>query len=84
MDKDKKKYKICDCSWRWDADYPIEDLNGKTPLMVAKTPHMDWMASHGIVGRARTVPKGFNPGSEIANLSIFGYDPLVYYTGRVP
>lgn len=66
------------------ADYPLEELKGRTPLMVAKTPHMDWMSSHGIVGRVRTVPKGFNPGSEIANLSIFGYDPIKYYTGRGP
>jgi len=66
------------------ADYPVEDLKGKTPLMVAKTPHMDWMAKHGEVGLVRTIPKGFNPGSEIANLSIFGYDPVHYYTGRGP
>jgi len=66
------------------ADYPVESLNGKTPLMVAKTPHMDWLAKHGSVGLVRTVPDGFNPGSEIANLSIFGYDPLKYYTGRGP
>jgi 2,3-bisphosphoglycerate-independent phosphoglycerate mutase len=66
------------------ADYPVEALNGKTPLMVAKTPHMDWLAKHGTVGLVRTVPDGFNPGSEIANLSIFGYDPLRYYTGRGP
>jgi len=66
------------------ADYPIEGLKGKTPLMVAKTPHMDWMAKHGEVGLVRTVPEGFNPGSEIANLSIFGYDPVRYYTGRGP
>jgi len=66
------------------ADYPIENLNGKTPLMVAKTPHMDWLAQHGRVGLVRTVPDGFNPGSEIANLTIFGYDPFKYYTGRGP
>ena len=66
------------------ADYPVEGLKGKTPLMVAKTPHMDWMARHGEVGLVRTIPDGFNPGSEIANLSIFGYDPLRYYTGRGP
>jgi len=66
------------------ADYPIEGIKGKTPLMVAKTPHMDWMAKHGEVGLVRTVPEGFNPGSEIANLSIFGYDPIRYYTGRGP
>lgn len=66
------------------ADYPIEDLKGKTPLMAAKTPHMDRMARQGEVGLVRTIPQGFNPGSEIANLSIFGYDPVRYYTGRGP
>jgi 2,3-bisphosphoglycerate-independent phosphoglycerate mutase len=66
------------------ADYPVEVLKGKTPLMVAKTPHMDWLARHGEMGLVRTVPDGFNPGSEIANLSIFGYDPIRYYTGRGP
>ena len=66
------------------ADYAVEDLGGKTPLMLAKTPHMDWMAKHGEVGLVRTIPAGFNPGSEIANLSIFGYDPFRYYTGRGP
>ena len=66
------------------ADYAVQDLGGKTPLMLAKTPHMDWMAKHGEVGLVRTIPDGFNPGSEIANLSIFGYDPFRYYTGRGP
>lgn len=66
------------------ADYPVKSLSGKTPLMVAKTPNMDWLAKHGNLGLVRTVPKGFNPGSEIANLSIFGYDPHKYYTGRGP
>ena len=66
------------------ADYPVESLGGKTPLMVARTPHMDWMANRGEIGLVRTVPGGFNPGSEIANLSIFGYDPVRYYTGRGP
>ena len=66
------------------ADYGIEALGGKTPLMVAKTPHMDWLAKHGEIGLVRTIPEGFTPGSEIANLSIFGYDPHRYYTGRGP
>jgi len=66
------------------ADYPVESLGGKTPLMVARTPHMDWMAKEGEIGLVRTIPGGFNPGSEIANLSIFGYDPIRYYTGRGP
>jgi 2,3-bisphosphoglycerate-independent phosphoglycerate mutase len=66
------------------ADYPVQSLGGKTPLMVARTPHMDFMAREGEIGLVRTVPEGFNPGSEIANLSIFGYDPIRYYTGRGP
>ena len=66
------------------ADYPVRSLGGKTPLMVARTPHMDFMAGQGEIGLVRTVPDGFNPGSEIANLSIFGYDPIRYYTGRGP
>jgi 2,3-bisphosphoglycerate-independent phosphoglycerate mutase len=66
------------------ADYPVKSLNGKTPLMAAKTPHMDWLARHGEIGLVKTVPDGFKPGSEIANLSIFGYDPIQYYTGRGP
>ena len=66
------------------ADYPVESLRGRTPLMVAGTPHMDWMARQGEIGLVRTIPEGFTPGSEIANLSIFGYDPVRYYTGRGP
>ncbi len=66
------------------ADYPVEGLGGRTPLMAARTPNMDWMANQGEIGLVRTVPLGFNPGSEIANLSIFGYDPARYYTGRGP
>jgi len=66
------------------ADYPVASLGGETPLMVAKTPHLDWMVENGEIGLVRTVPDGFNPGSEIANLSIFGYDPIHYYTGRGP
>lgn len=66
------------------ADYPVESLGGRTPLMAARTPHMDWMTNQGEIGLVRTVPDGFNPGSEIANLSIFGYDPVRYFTGRGP
>ncbi|RPJ04561.1 MAG: cofactor-independent phosphoglycerate mutase, partial [Deltaproteobacteria bacterium] len=66
------------------ADYPQESLGGKTPLMKAKTPFMDDMARHGEMGQVKTVPDGFNPGSEIANLSILGYDPHLYYRGRGP
>ena len=66
------------------ADYPVDSLGGKTPLMVAKTPNMDWMARHGEIGLVRTIPDGLNPGSEVANLSIMGYDPALYFTGRGP
>ncbi len=66
------------------ADYPVDSLNGKTPLEHAHTPNMDSLASQGIAGMARTVPAGMAPGSDTANLSIFGYDPKVYYTGRAP
>jgi 2,3-bisphosphoglycerate-independent phosphoglycerate mutase len=66
------------------ADRPLEALGGKTPLMAARTPSMDALAQQGEVGLARTIPKGLPKGSEIANLSIFGYDPKRYYTGRGP
>ncbi len=66
------------------ADRPLEALEGKTPLMAARTPNMDALAQRGEVGLARTIPKGLPKGSEIANLSIFGYDPKRYYTGRGP
>jgi 2,3-bisphosphoglycerate-independent phosphoglycerate mutase len=66
------------------ADRPLEALGGKTPLMAARTPNIDALAKQGEVGLARTIPKGLPKGSEIANLSIFGYDPRRYYTGRGP
>ncbi len=66
------------------ADLPIEALGGKTPLEAARTPCMDWMAAHGEVGLVKTIPDGLTPGSEIANLSVMGYDPARYFTGRGP
>lgn len=66
------------------ADYPLEELGGKTPLEVAEIPNMDLMAQKGKLGLVRTMPRGFSPGSDIANLSILGYDPQKYYTGRAP
>ncbi len=66
------------------ADYPIQSLGGRTPLEVAHTPTMDFMAVRGVLGMARTVPHGMSPGSDTANLSIFGCDPRAYYTGRAP
>ncbi len=66
------------------GDYPLDQLNGKTPLQAANTPHMDFLASRGTMGTARTVPEGKEPGSDIANLNILGYDPALYHTGRAP
>ena len=66
------------------ADYPLEALGGKTPLEAAKTPNMDWLAARGVFGLAHVIPKGFAPGSDVGNMSIMGYDPAVYHTGRSP
>jgi 2,3-bisphosphoglycerate-independent phosphoglycerate mutase len=62
----------------------LKELGGKTPLQKAYTPNMDRLVSAGIVGRIRTVPEGMHPGSDIANLSILGYDPAEFYSGRAP
>ncbi len=66
------------------TDRPIEALGGKTPLQAAFTPNMDSIAQKGILGRVHTIPEGFHPGSDVANLSILGYDPRKYYSGRAP
>ena len=66
------------------ADWPIEELNEKTPLDVANHPYMDQLAQSGLFGLVRTVPEGMKPGSDTANLAVFGYDPKRYYSGRSP
>ncbi len=66
------------------ADYPLKELGGKTPLQVAKLPNMDELANKGLIGTVKTIPSGMNPGSDVANLSIMGYDPQRFYTGRGP
>jgi 2,3-bisphosphoglycerate-independent phosphoglycerate mutase len=66
------------------GDYPLAELGGKTPLEAAATPHLDKLARQGEVGLARTIPPGLEPGSDIANLAIMGYDPARYHTGRAP
>lgn len=66
------------------ADTPVPELGNKTPLQAAVHPGMDFLASHGRFGMTRTVPFGMPPGSDTANLSVFGYDPAVYYSGRSP
>lgn len=66
------------------ADYPVPALNGKTPMMCAKKPNFDKLASKGEVGLIRTVAPGLKPGSDVANMSVMGFDPKKYYTGRSP
>ena len=66
------------------SDYPIEELGNKTPLDVAKIQNMNEIAKSGIIGLVKTVPRGMKPASDVANLSILGYDPKTYYTGRGP
>lgn len=66
------------------ADYPNEKLNGKTPLAVSCTPYMDMLAKTAKIGLVKTVPDGYKPGSDVANLGALGYDAHVCYTGRSP
>jgi len=66
------------------ADEPLAELGGKTPLRAAKKPAMDEIARLGVVGRSNNVPAHLPPGSDVANLSLFGYDPNKYFTGRAP
>lgn len=66
------------------ADEPLDELGGKTPLEAARTVNMDSLAKLSEIGMVRTVPEGMAPGSDTANLSVIGYDPKEYYTGRSP
>ncbi|MEQ8637014.1 cofactor-independent phosphoglycerate mutase [Gimesia maris] len=66
------------------ADEPQDALGGKTPLQSANVPHMDAVVSEGILGRTDTVPASMPSGSDVGTMSLFGYDPLVYHTGRAP
>jgi 2,3-bisphosphoglycerate-independent phosphoglycerate mutase len=66
------------------ADEPLEELGGMTVLQKANTSNMDYLATYGRAGLAQTVPEGMHPGSDVANMSIVGYDPEKYYTGRSP
>ncbi len=66
------------------ADRPLDALDGKTPLEAANIPNMDSFAQNGSLYFVKTVPDGLKPGSDVANLSVMGYDPLLYYTGRSP
>ncbi|HCO12215.1 MAG TPA: cofactor-independent phosphoglycerate mutase [Desulfonauticus sp.] len=66
------------------GDWPLQELQGKTPLEAANTPYLDKLASKSLTGLARTIPPGFPPGSDVANMAILGYDPTRYHTGRGP
>ncbi|TGY96663.1 cofactor-independent phosphoglycerate mutase [Petralouisia muris] len=66
------------------ADRPLEELQGMTPLEYAETPAMDQLAAAGEIGMVHTIPDGMSPGSDTANLSVLGYDPKIYYSGRSP
>jgi 2,3-bisphosphoglycerate-independent phosphoglycerate mutase len=66
------------------ADYPLEELDGKTPLEYAHTPYMDRVAKDGTLGLIDTIPAGLSPGSDVAIMSLLGYDPMECYTGRGP
>ena len=66
------------------ADTPVPELDGKTPLQVARKPNMDLLARKAETGLVKTIPDGLPPGSDVANLSVMGFDPRQYYTGRSP
>lgn len=66
------------------ADEPADELGGKTPLDVANMPVLASLAQRGVVGRTAVIPEGFAPGSDVGNMSILGYDPAIYHTGRAP
>jgi len=66
------------------ADDPLPELGGRTPLEAARIPNMDWVAANGRLGRALTIPEGFTAGTDVGTLSVLGYDPHRYYSGRAP
>ena len=66
------------------ADEPVDELGGRTPLEVAAMPTLAALAARGEVGRAAVIPPGIPPGSDVGNMSIFGYDPARFHTGRAP
>lgn len=76
------KYVIIQCDGM--PDRPLDALDGRTPLEAAPTPNLDRLAREGQFGLCRVIPEGFPPGSDVGNLSIFGYEPARYFTGRSP
>ncbi len=81
MKKGKKYIILCPDGM---ADFPLHELGEKTPLEYANTPNMDFIASKGVSGLVKTIPDGYLPGSDVGSMSILGYDPAAYYTGRSP
>ena len=66
------------------SDYPLSEKGAKTPLQLSHIPCMDSLAQQGALGLVKTIPDGMPPGSDVANLSVMGYDPARYYSGRAP
>ena len=66
------------------ADEPVGELGNRTPLEAARLPNIDWIAAHGKTGTVKHIPPAMNPGSDVAIMSLMGYDPKTYYTGRAP
>src|SRR5499427_4055460 len=66
------------------ADWPVAELGNKTPLEYARTPNMDRIAARGVLGLTHTIPAGYPPGSDVGTMSLLGYDPRRYHTGRSP
>lgn len=66
------------------GDYPLAELNGQTPIEAASTPNIDTLAAKSLIGQCQTIPQGMQPGSDIANMGLLGYDPRTYHTGRGP
>lgn len=66
------------------ADFPLKELDGKTCIEAATIPNIDHISQNGQLGTVQTIPNGFAPGSDVAAMSLFGYDPKLYYTGRAP
>jgi len=66
------------------ADYPLEELSGKTPLEAARTTYMDYLAQNGMTGLVKTIPDKMKPGSDVGNMAVMGYDPKQYFRGRAP
>ncbi|HJL91644.1 MAG: 2,3-bisphosphoglycerate-independent phosphoglycerate mutase [Acidimicrobiales bacterium] len=82
--QDQKSMKYVICVPDGCADLPVPELDGRTPLEVANMPNLDSLAAKSILGRAEVIPSGMPPGSDVGNMSIFGYDPSQYHTGRAP